>query len=248
MPKTDDGLPSRQKLDKLTVIQNWVNATDDAWEEFKRRAALKVKGNLPKNKAKKQGRSSRNPPSHSPSSAIDQLGQLSLQGEPSPIDAPLPASTPAPIPVPVPVPVRASADAPPGAPKNLAAASHSPAPHDHAGPSRMASVGHPFPSPKFYVEMTHRKVPKVTASSGKQPRRCRQISPSPSRSPEYASPHVEPSDAHDEQTNAAKIAALEQRFASFEAQQAARQAELDKWIADVEVWMADMGGWRRRLA
>jgi hypothetical protein len=216
-------------LDKQTNFRNWISATISAREDQSKKFP-EVKQKVRRGKAKKRQESPRDQPSHSLSSAIDQLGQLTLQGEPSPTDA---------------VPV--TAGAPPRAPQNLAATSQSPAPQDHAGPSRKASVGRPFLSPKFYVEMTRRKVPKVAASSGKQPRRHRQISPSPSpsRSPEHASPHIELSDARNESTNAARIAALEQRFASFEATQAARQAELDQWTADVDVWMADIDDWRR---
>ena len=236
MPLKPDGQPDRNKqgLDPLTAIQKWVDATISARKKHEK----EMKQKQDKGKARKRQESPRGQPSHSPSSAIDQLGQLSLQGEPSPTDVPFPA------------PVPGIADAPPHVPKHLTAAPQSPAPHNTAGPSKKNSVGYPLHHRGFCVEMTRRKDPKVAATSLRHhPRRRRQVSPS--HSPEPASPdspHVESSHAGDEGTNAAKIVALEQRFAAFEAKQAATQAKLDSWMSDVDAWMLDVDAWRRQLA
>jgi hypothetical protein len=238
MPLKPDGQPDRNKqgLDTLTAIPKWVDATISA-----RKKHEKEMGQKQDRRARTRQESPRDQPSHSPSSAIDQLGQLSLQGEPSPTDVPFPA------------PVPGIADAPPHVPKTLTAAPQSPAPHNTAGPSKKTSVGYPLHRREFYVEITRRKVPKVAATSlrhsSRHSRRRRQVSPS--HSPEPASPdspHVESSHAGNEGTNAAKIVALEQRIAAFEAKQAARQAHLDSWMSDVDAWMLDVDAWRRQFA
>lgn len=243
MPLKPDGQPDRntQGLDTLTVIKKWVNATISA----RKKHAQELKQRQDKGKARKRQESPRDQPSLSPSSAIDQLGQLSLQSEPSPTD------------VPIPVPISGVAEAPPHAPEHLTAGPQSPAPRNTADLSEKTSVGYPLHRREFYVEMTRRKVPKVAATSLQQPsrhsRRRQQISSS--HFPEPAppdSPHVESSHAGDEGTNAARIAALEQRFAAFEARLAAfearlveRHAEQDTWAEDANTWMNELEAWRR---
>jgi hypothetical protein len=91
MPIKPDGQPDRNKqgLDILMAIPKWVDATISA-----RKKHEKEMGQKQDRRARTWQESPRDQASHSLSSAIDQLGQLSLQGEPSPTDMPFPAPIP----------------------------------------------------------------------------------------------------------------------------------------------------------
>ena len=200
MPLKPDGQPdcNMQGLNTLIVIKKWVNATISTRKKHKQ----KMEQKQDKGKAREQQESARDQPSLLLSSAIDQLGQLSLQSEPSPTD------------VPFPIPVPGIANAPPHAPKNLTAAPQSPAPCNTGSPSKKTSVGYPLYHCEFYIEMTHHKVPKVATASLRQSSQHshhrRQISPSHFPEPVPPdSPHIESLHAGDEGTNATRIMALE---------------------------------------
>ena len=257
MPLKADGQPDRFKFDtnRAKMLRHWVNATNEA---------LQSTG---KGKANNWETLSRDQPSHSPSSTLGRLGELSLQGDPSPTDVcpPLPDTVDALPPASrkslaaeptLPSPSQSlaphnTADAPRRASpnsdvphRNLAASSQPSVAHDMAGASRNTAVSRSSRHPEFFVEVTRRKAPKATSSSRQHSHRSRRIS---STSSESAHAQVEPSQAGDEGTDSARIASLEQKVASLAQMVVSLQQKLETyeaWKAEVEEWRAEVDTWR----
>ena len=253
-PLRSDGTPDRIRFDTHTakMLRHWVKATNDA---------LKLMG-LPTNQETPSG----DQPSGLPSSTLGQLGQLSLQGDPSPTDVhpPVPniagklppashnslaAGPTLPTSSRLTVP-RDTAGAPPHASRSphiphrdLVTPSQPSAPHDMASAPRNTAVSRSSAHSTFCVEITRRGAPKAS-SSHRHSRRARQIS---STSPESAHAHAEPSQAGDEGTDSARIASLEQKVVSLEQMIVSLQQRLETyeaWKAEVEEWRAEVNAWR----